>query len=61
MAFAIRSNGDHGTPQSRLPKRPKPAQPSHHSDIQVTHDYTYDPAGTDLHCRLERGGMSVSI
>jgi tripartite-type tricarboxylate transporter receptor subunit TctC len=36
-----------------LAKRPKPAQPSHHSDIQVAHDCLYDPS-TDLRRRPGR-------
>jgi hypothetical protein len=45
-----------------LAKRPKPAQPSHHSDIQVTHDYRHDPAGnTDLHRCLGRDGFPCSM
>jgi hypothetical protein len=43
-----------------LANRPKPAQPSLHSDIQVTHDCRHDPAGnTDLHRRLGRDVFSV--
>jgi hypothetical protein len=45
-----------------LAKRPKPAQPSHHSDIQVMHDCRHDPAGnTDLHRRLGRDAFPCCI
>jgi hypothetical protein len=45
-----------------LAERPKAAQPSHHSDIQVTHDHRHDPAGkTDLHRGLRRDAFHFPL
>jgi hypothetical protein len=43
-----------------LAKRPKPAQPSHHSDIQVTHDCLHDPAGPRI-CIAASAAMFLSV
>jgi putative tricarboxylic transport membrane protein len=43
-----------------LAKRPKPAQPSHHSDIQVTHDCFYDPSGPRI-CIAAPAAMSLFV